>query len=509
MALMSVSRPSDQSFAAMATPAPVNLSSKKKMKSAYEWEDVNAPNRGMNGKVKNKGKRVRVSDTSGNVTAGGPGSGKHTTFNVNKPDEVDNAHSALKKEGFKYQSDGTYKHSDGRTANIFMKRKVSAGGVGSGRKKEVEEYLKSKGFEQHKVFNRNTGKNGDDPNGGSHWSKTVTTNIHGTKDNQGSVVHGVHVAPDGTWTHHVTGTTHGHPSDVVHMPMVASSDGIAGTTLQSLQRILARAFKESKRKSLAKKGDALPDGSFPIANKKDLGNAKQAIGRSKHPGAARRLINKRAKQLGAPKIGAGAICSKNEDAIEYYSKGKKVKALGEDNLSNKKIMKFMEDQSAFASGDLVKTKHGNGRVQGHIDNKVYLVKTRSGNKHIHASELHHTRHKSMTLTCATGKISIRAGGPGSGRHITVTTGSKAERSEMHKGLGNKGFKMDDVKFGKDGARTHEYSHKNGDRVTMHYKPDVKAGGTGSGRKVGVALGKMLRQALEKRLSKAIHIAKDA
>jgi hypothetical protein len=68
--------------------------------------------------------------------------------------------------------------------------------------------------------------------------------------------------------------------------------------------MIARSVKQSERKSLAKKGDALKDGSFPIKNKKDLGNAKQAIGRSKHPEAARRLINKRAKQLGAPKLGA-------------------------------------------------------------------------------------------------------------------------------------------------------------------------------------------------------------
>ena len=79
------------------------------------------------------------------VVAGGPGSGRHTTFSVNTPDEVDKAHEALKKQGFKYD-DGAYKHTDGRTASIHMKRKesVAAGGPGSGRRKELGDYLTKK-----------------------------------------------------------------------------------------------------------------------------------------------------------------------------------------------------------------------------------------------------------------------------------------------------------------------------------------------------------------------------
>lgn len=88
---------------------------------------IDAPNK----LVRDKGK---APDKNGKLVAGGPGSGRHTTFNVKGPDEVDNAHEALKKEGFKYLDNGTYKHSDGRTANIFMKKRVTAGGPGSGRK---------------------------------------------------------------------------------------------------------------------------------------------------------------------------------------------------------------------------------------------------------------------------------------------------------------------------------------------------------------------------------------
>lgn len=84
--------------------------------------------------VRDKGK---APDKNGKIIAGGPGSGRHHTFNVNTPDEVDKAHEALKKDGFKYLDNGTYKHSDGRTANIFMKKRIAAGGPGSGRKREA------------------------------------------------------------------------------------------------------------------------------------------------------------------------------------------------------------------------------------------------------------------------------------------------------------------------------------------------------------------------------------
>ena len=65
-----------------------------------------------------------------------------------------------------------------------------------------------------------------------------------------------------------------------------------------------REFSEKRRKNLAKSGDAMPGGGFPIVNKEDLANAKRAIGRAKNPAAARRHINKRAKELGAKPIGA-------------------------------------------------------------------------------------------------------------------------------------------------------------------------------------------------------------
>ena len=62
---------------------------------------------------------------------------------------------------------------------------------------------------------------------------------------------------------------------------------------------VAREFTPDKRKDLAKRGIALPDGSYPIATVGDLKNAIQAIGRAKDPAAAKAHIKRRAKALGA------------------------------------------------------------------------------------------------------------------------------------------------------------------------------------------------------------------
>lgn len=57
-------------------------------------------------------------------------------------------------------------------------------------------------------------------------------------------------------------------------------------------------FTEKERKKLAKKKEAMPDGSFPIRNTSDLKNAIQALGRAKDPEKAKAWIKKRAKALG-------------------------------------------------------------------------------------------------------------------------------------------------------------------------------------------------------------------
>jgi hypothetical protein len=59
-------------------------------------------------------------------------------------------------------------------------------------------------------------------------------------------------------------------------------------------------FSAEQRRQLASKGQALPDGSFPIRNVSDLRNAIQAYGRTNPSKRAkvRAWIKKRARALG-------------------------------------------------------------------------------------------------------------------------------------------------------------------------------------------------------------------
>jgi|HubBroStandDraft_5_1064220.scaffolds.fasta_scaffold00774_13 hypothetical protein len=74
--------------------------------------------------------------------------------------------------------------------------------------------------------------------------------------------------------------------------------------------VKAREFSTGRRKKLAKTGAAMPGGGFPIVNREDLTNAKQAIGRAKNRTATIRHINERAKALGAPSFGSKKLAAR-------------------------------------------------------------------------------------------------------------------------------------------------------------------------------------------------------
>lgn len=60
-------------------------------------------------------------------------------------------------------------------------------------------------------------------------------------------------------------------------------------------------FTNPQRKALAAKGEAMPDGGFPIRNRADLLNAIQSVGRAGGPEEqkkVRKFIIKRANALG-------------------------------------------------------------------------------------------------------------------------------------------------------------------------------------------------------------------
>lgn len=57
-------------------------------------------------------------------------------------------------------------------------------------------------------------------------------------------------------------------------------------------------YSTEQRKKMAENGQAMKDGSFPIANKTDLHNAIQSIGRASNPAAAKKHIIARARAMG-------------------------------------------------------------------------------------------------------------------------------------------------------------------------------------------------------------------
>lgn len=59
-----------------------------------------------------------------------------------------------------------------------------------------------------------------------------------------------------------------------------------------------RDYSTRSRERMATEGQAMPDGSFPIANASDLHNAIQSVGRAKDYEAAKQHIMRRARALG-------------------------------------------------------------------------------------------------------------------------------------------------------------------------------------------------------------------
>ena len=66
-----------------------------------------------------------------------------------------------------------------------------------------------------------------------------------------------------------------------------------------MQDMNKRDYSTASRRRMAESGQAMPDGSFPIANRTDLRNAIQSVGRASNYEAARRHIISRARALGA------------------------------------------------------------------------------------------------------------------------------------------------------------------------------------------------------------------
>lgn len=83
-----------------------------------------------------------------------------------------------------------------------------------------------------------------------------------------------------------------------------------------------RDYTAEQRRAMAASGEALPDGSFPIANEADLLAAMQSVGRARNVGRAKRHIKRRAKALGlmdmlTPAFGGSKMAKGYYDEIGY------------------------------------------------------------------------------------------------------------------------------------------------------------------------------------------------
>lgn len=86
------------------------------------------------------------------------------------------------------------------------------------------------------------------------------------------------------------------------------TDTIVGHKMSTLRRVgksmdsedvEKKDYTPEQRRAMANRGQAMPDGSFPIANRTDLANAIQSVGRASNYAAARRHIISRARDLNA------------------------------------------------------------------------------------------------------------------------------------------------------------------------------------------------------------------
>jgi hypothetical protein len=108
---------------------------------------------------------------------------------------------------------------------------------------------------------------------------------------------------------------------------------------------IKRMYSREQREAMAESGEAMKDGSFPIADKADLENAIQAFGRATNPEEAKAHIMKRAKELGAedmipenwsddaPEMPAAEAEEKAESDEEILNALDEFRALMEDGLS--------------------------------------------------------------------------------------------------------------------------------------------------------------------------------
>ena len=147
--------------------------------------------------------------------------------------------------------------------------------------------------------------------------------------------------------------------------------------LDTVEAMEKREFSADERKSAAKSGKALPDGSFPIENVSDLHNAVQAYGRAKDKAKTKAHIIARAKALGATK-----------ELPDAWTKSEKYDSAADDELIKGALSKPLiesDSDEAFSSNVAAEVKAGKPKDQAVAI--AYAVQRKARNKKVEAGEL--------------------------------------------------------------------------------------------------------------------------
>lgn len=156
------------------------------------------------------------------------------------------------------------------------------------------------------VARTDDGENGDDGDGGSDAAMTDDTDDEDAvskADGETRLAYKAARAEYLTREPGVKGAANGTEylakrAEWVRWHAEGEAEGLSGTREAAERWLAKRDFSARERHAAASSGAAMPDGSFPIKNGEDLGNAIHLAGHAKDPGAARAHIKRRAAALG-------------------------------------------------------------------------------------------------------------------------------------------------------------------------------------------------------------------
>lgn len=205
----------------------------------------------------------------------------------------------------------------------------------------------------------------------------------------------------------------------VQSAAVAKADA-AKAAAEDAELVFAKKdYSDEDRKKMAESGEAMKDGSFPIANKTDLKNAIKAYGRAKDKDAAKKHIEARAKALGAEDMlpdnwdgnekadGAGAVAKTDgvTGAMDTSAaqQADNMKA-NETNTSQATVSEL----PAPKIGNLVSFTFGESNFQGKITavNSTMTVEAEGGVFTVAAKEMQADLTGETPVWSAVGEISV-------------------------------------------------------------------------------------------------------